>query len=91
MNKPTTDALEAHSGCIRNQTDLATEQTCGCFYCQRIYSSTELKDDNFIQESDGSHTALCPYCGIDSVIGETQGYEITPALLAEMRKEWFDS
>ena len=30
-------------------------------------------------------------CGIDGVIGETQGYEITPALLAEMRKVWFDS
>ena len=30
-------------------------------------------------------------CGIDGVIGEAQGYAITPALLAEMRKVWFDS
>ena len=42
-----------------------------------------------MQESDGSYTAWCPYCGIDSIIGEAEGYEITPELLAEMKKQWF--
>ncbi|WP_082890711.1 MULTISPECIES: hypothetical protein [Eikenella] len=84
-------AIEAHSASFKNKSALEKEQLCGCFYCQRIYSSSELKDEDFIPEDDGVCTAWCPYCGIDSVIGESQGYEITPELLAEMRRIWFDS
>ena len=82
-------AIEAHQYCIRNQTSLAEPQKCGCFRCERIFSSTELTDEDFMQESDGSYTAWCPYCGIDSIIGEAEGYEITPELLEEMKKQWF--
>ena len=34
-------------------------------------------------------TALCPYCGIDAVIGESAGYPLTEELLKKMRDYWF--
>ncbi|WP_283119197.1 hypothetical protein [Neisseria elongata] len=44
---------------------------------------------DFLSEDDGQYTAWCPYCGIDSIIGENCGYEITPKLLAAMKDYWF--
>ena len=34
-------------------------------------------------------TALCPKCGIDSVIGSASGFPITRDFLEQMRKHWF--
>ena len=34
-------------------------------------------------------TALCPLCGIDSVIPEAPGAPLTTGLLEEMRAHWF--
>jgi hypothetical protein len=38
---------------------------------------------------DDGDTALCPYCGIDSVIGESSGFPITDKFLKEMHQRWF--
>ena len=43
-------------------------------------------DDNPI---DSSGTAVCPYCGVDSVIGENSGFPITEQFLKEMHEAWF--
>ncbi|OAM27901.1 hypothetical protein [Eikenella corrodens] len=48
-----------------------------------------LLDGDFVPENDGQYTACCPYCGIDSIIGENCGYAITPELLATMQDYWF--
>ncbi len=34
-------------------------------------------------------TALGPRCGIDSVIGDKSGYDISPAFLSRMKAYWF--
>jgi hypothetical protein len=34
-------------------------------------------------------TATCPWCGIDSVIGDKSGFEITDEFLAVMEEWWF--
>jgi hypothetical protein len=38
---------------------------------------------------DDNDTSVCPYCGIDSVIGESSGFPITELFLKGMHKEWF--
>ena len=35
---------------------------------------------------DPAGTAVCPYCGMDSVIGEASGYPITHKFLQRMQK-----
>ena len=38
---------------------------------------------------DDDNTALCPKCGIDSVIGTKSGYPITKEFLGQMQAHWF--
>ncbi|MBQ8235998.1 MAG: helix-turn-helix transcriptional regulator [Clostridia bacterium] len=78
--------ITAHDHCGRNRKALHNSQKCGCFYCLNIFSPKEI--DRWI---DDDETALCPYCQIDSVIGDASGYSITEAFLKEMNAYWFSS
>ena len=82
------DFEAAHKYSYDNKAQLETEQKCGCFYCRRIFSSKEITE--WIEEGK-SGTAQCPYCYIDSVIGESSGYEITDDFLRRMHLRWFES
>lgn len=79
------DFLNAHKYSAGNRDALKKDKVCGCFYCGRIFSPSEI--DNWIEERGG--TALCPYCGIDAVIGESSGYTICDEFLQSMKKFWF--
>ena len=95
MKKTTTykgyDLEDAHFYSCNNKPGLENDELCGCFYCLKIYRPKEIQDyvvaDNNI---DRYGTALCPWCGIDSVIGKYSGYPITHDFLKAMRKRWFD-
>ncbi len=65
---------------------LENDKICGCFYCGKIFAPMEI--DMWINDVGG--TAICPYCGVDSVIGESSGYPITKELLDIMNKTYFD-
>lgn len=84
------DVIDAHRFSGSNQEELSKGEKCGCFYCGKIFNSKEisyyLTDDN---DCDRGGTAFCPYCEIDSVIGESSGYPITEEFLDAMKKEWF--
>jgi len=75
-----------HRKSFKNFEEVKHSQKCGCYNCEKIFDATEV--DEFVTERDGSKTALCPYCGIDSVVQDSN-VEITPELLATMNKEWF--
>ncbi|MBQ8858695.1 MAG: cytoplasmic protein [Clostridia bacterium] len=77
--------MKAHDFCINNRGALMGDAVCGCFYCLKIFSPSEIEE--WIQ--DEKETAICPYCGIDSIIGESSGYPITKEFLEEMQKYWF--
>lgn len=76
---------DAHEHCTRNRDALSRSKTCGCFYCQNIYSPDEITE----WLNEGCGTALCPHCGVDSVIGEASGYPVTKEFLGEMHEYWF--
>ena len=76
----------AHKIPYANKTRLSVPQKCGCFYCLRFFSSEDIVDWS-VDKPDW--TAICPYCGIDSVIGENDGYPLTEDFLEEMFEEWF--
>jgi hypothetical protein len=84
------DARDAHKFCSNHKPQLEKDSICGCFYCGKIFDPAEIEewiiDDN---PCDRLGTALCPYCGIDSVIGESSGYPITAEFMSAMNKEWF--
>lgn len=81
----TQDYKNAHKYSINNKPMLTSNQACGCFFCKKIFPSTEIRT----WLKDKTETALCPYCCIDSVIGENSGYHITPEFLDGMHDHWF--
>ncbi|MBQ4353414.1 MAG: cytoplasmic protein [Clostridia bacterium] len=83
------DLTGAHKACIRNRQALAQDTRCGCFHCLKIFSPHQITD--YIREKDGSETAKCPYCGVDSVIGAGAGYPLTEEFLLEMHRHWFEN
>ncbi len=73
-----------HAHCTNNRSSLEKSSLCGCFYCGNIFSPalvTEYADDG--------KTALCPFCGIDSVLPDSCGTPLTKELLDRMHMFWF--
>jgi hypothetical protein len=64
-------------------------EICGCFYCLEIYSPSEITEWTDEDENGIGSCALCPKCGIDSVIGSASGYPVTEAFLKRMQLHWF--
>ncbi len=84
------DYIEAHQFSNNHMEQLKNDGLCGCFYCLEIFSPSEINEwiiDDI--DCDRYGTAICPYCGINSVIGESSGYPITKKFLTEMKKYWF--
>ncbi|WBV60141.1 cytoplasmic protein [Chryseobacterium camelliae] len=78
--------LGSHKGSFKNKNEILNYKECGCFYCKKIFFSSEIVDWN--KENDAEETAICPKCGIDSVLSEK--YPISDNLfLIEMYKYWF--
>jgi acetone carboxylase gamma subunit len=43
----------------------------------------------YVRENCDGRTAVCPRCGIDSVIGSAAGYPLTREFLSAMEQYWF--
>ena len=74
---------EAHYHCAYHRTEIEKSQTCACFDCGATFSPTLIS-----AWTDDGQTALCPHCGMDCVLGEASGYELTPRFLEQMRERW---
>lgn len=83
--------LHQHSS--RHRAAVERSELCGCFYCRSVFPPNEITEwigganDNL----DDGVTALCPRCGIDSVLPSGAGIVITPELLADMNRYWFST
>lgn len=86
----TDDIIAAHKSSSQHRGELfAGGVVCGCFNCCKTFDPALI--DEWVDE-DGSgvgQTAMCPFCGIDSVIGSCSGYPITSEFLTKMKVQWF--
>lgn len=92
--QPDVEAAHRHAGQHRNAVQASG--VCGCFYCLAIFPPGEVTewidwpaDTPAAEENARGQTALCPRCGIDSVIGDASGLPIAPEFLARMEAHWF--
>jgi len=83
------DLKEAHKHSANHRAEIQASEVCGCFYCRATFKPAEILE--WVDEDrDGvGTTALCPRCGIDSVIGSASGISLDEELLRRMRKYWF--
>ncbi len=79
------DYIDAHRYSSNHKEQLVKDRKCGCFYCLSIFNPAEIEE--WIEDVSG--TAVCPFCGIDSIISESSGYPLTEEFLGKMRSRWF--
>ena len=79
----------AHKHSAANKEAILLSEYCGCFYCFQVFPPDEII--NWAEDENGNgDTAICSYCGIDSVLGSSSGLPVTRAVfLEEMNKRWF--
>lgn len=78
------DVIRAHACCTNNKNQLQKIEKCGCFYCLKIFSPRLIKD-----WCDDGKTAICPFCGVDSIIYDNKFYPLDKQFLEAMKKYWF--
>lgn len=68
---------KAHRATIYNEQQVLSSTLCTCFYCGTQFNPQE---EEYLPWTDGKggkpHTLLCPYCGIDAVIGDNSPFPI---------------
>ncbi len=75
----------AHDNCSEHKKEILKSEFCGCFYCCEKFETKDIKEW-ILDEKD--ETAICPKCGIDSVVSEK--YPISDInFLNEMNECWF--
>ncbi|MBO4847922.1 MAG: DUF4275 family protein [Clostridia bacterium] len=75
----------AHRYCAANEAYVHESDKCGCFFCLKTFGARDVV--NWLDDSDGK-TAVCPYCGVDSVLPDSKA-DISEEFLEKMYKEWF--
>src|SRR2546429_438449 len=82
---------EAHRHSALHAEEIGRSAVCGCFYCRNTFAPTEIRewvDDQNVGEGRTGRTALCPKCGIDSVLGNAAARKhMMDAALAKDRSE----
>ncbi len=83
------DYDDLHALSFENENLVKKSNTCGCFYCGKIFKSIEVID--WVEDAN-ARTATCPYCGVDSVLQESLdgAYQLSKDLLFHMNQRWFD-
>lgn len=80
---------DAHRRSANHRDDVLASEICGCFYCCGRFRPSEI-DEWVDRDDDGvPQTALCPHCGIDSVLGSASGFPIDRDFLSLMRTRYF--
>ncbi len=83
------DIRAAHEHSLNHRAEVLGSALCGCFQCGEVFAPVRIVE--WVDQSDEEEgpTALCPLCGIDSVIGDKSGFAITSEFLARMKSFWF--
>lgn len=83
------DHISAHRRSSLHRSGLQTSSLCGCFFCLEVFSPTEIEE--WVDEDDSGvgQTALCPKCGIDSVISVPSDSQEVRNFLSQMHGYWF--
>jgi hypothetical protein len=83
------DPGAAHAASSGHRNQILRSELCGCFYCLEEFPPTAIGEWCDEDSTGEGQTALCPRCGIDSVIGSASGYPITREFLEAMNRRWF--
>jgi NAD-dependent protein deacetylases, SIR2 family len=75
--------LAAHRHTAHHRAEVEQSAHCACFDCGATFRSSDIT-----AWIDDGHTALCPACGMDCVLGDASGYHLCEDFLEQMRRRW---
>ena len=82
------EILRAHKHSTNHRAEIIRSHHCGCFHCCAIFVPGQVT--TWIDDVNGEgQTALCPSCGIDSLVGDASGFGISRDFLDSMKSYWF--
>jgi hypothetical protein len=76
----TTSGCEHHELSWRNRVGISAVKVASCYYCLKCFPTNRIRE-----WADDEQTALCPCCGIDSVVAG----EVKISVLKRWHKESF--
>ncbi|GAB5562819.1 MAG: hypothetical protein SynsKO_44660 [Synoicihabitans sp.] len=88
-SNPFIDLRIAHQSSSGHRKQIQESELCGCYYCQSTFPPSVIEEWVDEDEFEVGQTAVCPKCGIDSVIGSKAGFPLNPEFLGNMNKHWF--
>lgn len=80
---------DAHEHCSNHRDEIESSKLCGCFYCRSRFAPDKVVEWVDDEPHGRGTTALCPHCGIDSVLGDSSGFPISQEFLDQMHRCWF--
>lgn len=75
---------DAHGYTSHCRGEMERSKMCGCICCERVFNVDEVGE-----WIDKGETPLCPYCGVDALIPDASGIELSRKLLHELNKKYF--
>jgi hypothetical protein len=76
--------VAAHARASKHREELETAGNCACYFCFKKFPTATIK-----AWVDANQTALCPFCGIDAVLGSGDGFRIDDRFLRRMHQHYF--
>jgi hypothetical protein len=76
--------IAAHKHASKHRVEIDASTRCACFFCFRTFPRAAIK-----AWIDAEQTALCPSCGVDSVIGSAANVRLDDGFLRGMHAHFF--
>lgn len=76
------ERLHTYSSHNKRLIDISNQ--CYCFYCRSCMDHSEIRD-----YMDNGQTAICPKCGIDSIIPDSIEEAVDENIILQMNEYWF--
>ena len=83
------DIREAYEHTSNHRDEIMKSNSVGCFYCCKVFPKSQIEKWVDTDKEGLGHTALCPKCGVDSLIGDAAGYILNTPFLEKMKSYWF--
>jgi hypothetical protein len=81
------DVITPHMHCFNNCQSISLSKNCVCIYCKQTFPKDSVID---WVETETEKTAICPFCGIDAVIGDATNAPIADSEFIEaIHQHWF--
>ncbi len=79
------EGYKSHS--VNNEIEIIRSKKCGCYFCTKTYNARKVTE--WEQGDGGRASAICPECGMSTVIGDASGVPLSKDLLKEMHEVFY--